>query len=467
MTTISNNYFEEYTEFINDLQNRIMKIQLKYNECQSLISSDFSKGFIAKEVAEKMLAVKINQFAPSMDRMYRLSKADVDFINQYAALDSCGNVLATILKPEYLAKAEQLELILKSVQTAHYYESLEPSSKRIKIKMKLTNAFNKRVSLLKAKASNMLRVRGEAAKESESYQQIIAEIEKCTSAIESFDQVMDYDDATVRELLESFYKIDYAYFDWYQNMELKSLKETNELYTEHSSTMARVNDYGKDLLDNQSKTREASKTLIDLNNKLMSFLDAIMNIDLSSFEEEQPKGFAFFRKSKSQENNKEVLSDLFLNLSALPGVIDYFQETYANDGESIELTECFNKYFNQIYGEETTYADLTKFLLAFQKSVVTFYKAKIEKIQKELESQIKISGGINVALVSGIEKGYSQALLHEKAFNAATIDQSSLLLEGFDEEELQKIYHSLKNIINPSYGFNPNDVNPAQKKGLK
>ena len=466
MTTISNNYFEEYTEFINELQNRIMKIQLKYNECQSLISSDFSKGFIAKEVADKMLAVKINQFAPSMDRMYRLSKADVDFINQYAALDSCGNVLATILKPEYLAKAEQLELILKSVQTAHYYESLEPSGKRIKIKMELTNAFNKRVSLLKAKASNMLRVRGEAAKNSESYQQILAEIEKCTSAIESFDQVMDYDDATVRQLIESFYKIDYAYFDWYQNMELKSLKETNELYTEHSSTMARVNDYGKDLLDNQSKTREASKTLIDLNNKLMSFLESIMSIDLSTFEEET-KGFSFFRKSKSKGNNKEVLTDLFVNLSALPGVIDYFQETYANDGESIELTECFNKYFNKIYGEETTYVDLTKFLLAFQKSVVTFYKAKIEKLQKELESQIKISGGINVALVNGIEKGYSQALLHEKAFNAATIDQSSLLLEGFDEEELQKIYYSLKSIINPSYGFNPNDVNPSQKKGLK
>lgn len=466
MTTISNNYFEEYTEFINELQNRIMKIQLKYNECQSLISSDFSKGFIAKEVADKMLAVKINQFAPSMDRMYRLSKADVDFINQYAALDSCGNVLATILKPEYLAKAEQLELILKSVQTAHYYESLEPSGKRIKIKMELTNAFNKRVSLLKAKASNMLRARGETAKNSESYQQIIAEIEKCTSAIESFDQVMDYDDATVRQLIESFYKIDYAYFDWYQNMELKNLKETNELYTEHSSTMARVNDYGKDLLDNQSKTREASKTLIDLNNKLMAFLESIMNIDLSTFEEER-KGFSFFRKSKSQGNNKEVLTDLFVNLSALPGVIDYFQETYANDGESIELTECFNKYFNQIYGEETTYVDLTKFLLAFQKSVVTFYKAKIESIQKELESQIKISGGINVALVNGIEKGYSQALLHEKAFNASTIDQSSLLLEGFDEEELQKIYYSLKSIINPSYGFNPNDVNSSQKKGLK
>ena len=112
MTTISNNYFEEYTEFIDEIQNRIMKIQLKFNECQSLINSDYSKGFIAKEVAEKMLAVRINQFVPSMDRMYRLSKEEIDFINQYAALDSQGNVLATILKPEYIEKANMLDNIL-------------------------------------------------------------------------------------------------------------------------------------------------------------------------------------------------------------------------------------------------------------------------------------------------------------------------------------------------------------------
>lgn len=467
MTTISNNYFEEYTEFINDLQNQIMKIQLKYNECQSLISGEFSKGFIAKEVAEKMLAVKINQFVPSMDRMYRLSKADVDFINQYAALDSCGNVLATILKPEYLAKAEQLELILKSVQTAHYYENLKPSSKRIKLKMELTNTFKKRISLLKTKASNMLRTRGEAAKNSEAYQQIIAEIEKCTNAIESFGQIMDYDDATVRQLIESFYKIDYAYFDWYQNMELKNLKESTELYTEHSETMSRVNYYCKDLLDNQSKTKEVSKKLIDLNNSLMSFIESVMNIDISSFEEEQTKGFNLFRKSKSLVDNKDILSNLFINLSTLPGVIVYLQETYAKDGKTTELTECFNKYFNKTYGEETTYVDLTQFLLSFQKSVVTFYKGKIEKIQKELESQIKISGGINVALISGIEKGYSQALLQEKAFNATTIEQHSTLLEGFDEEEQQKIYSSLKSLLNPSYEFNQNDINQFQMKGLK
>ena len=70
--TTNTNFFDEYTEYINELQNRILHIQLKYDECQSLISRDFSKGFIAKEVAEKMLAVRINQFVPSMDRMYRL-----------------------------------------------------------------------------------------------------------------------------------------------------------------------------------------------------------------------------------------------------------------------------------------------------------------------------------------------------------------------------------------------------------
>ena len=172
MTTITSDFFEEYTEFINGLQNRIMKIQLKYNECQSLISRDFSKGFIAKEVAEKMLAVRINQFVPSMDRMYRLSKEEIDFINQYAALDTSGNVLATMLKPEYLQKAELLERIKKSVKTFDYYEKLDPESKRIKIKQELVTTFTRRMEALQNKAQNILRVRGANAENSSAYQQL-------------------------------------------------------------------------------------------------------------------------------------------------------------------------------------------------------------------------------------------------------------------------------------------------------
>lgn len=456
--TITNNYFEEYTNFINELQNRIMKIQLKYNECQSLISSDFAKGFIAKEVAEKMLAVRINQYVPSMDRKYRLSKEEIDFVNEYAALDSSGNILATILKPEYLEKAERLEHILHSVKTIHFYENMDPVSKRVRIKADLITAFSRRISMLKGKLSNIQRIYGENAEKRSNYQQIQAEIDKCTEGMESFDQIMDYDDEKVRQIIESFYKADYSYFNWYSIMELKSLKESPELYSEHTQTMNRALSFSKDLTDNKSKIKELTEMITRINNTLFSFLSSITELDIEEFEEEQLKGIGFFKKGKLQKDNKSILNNLFLKLVSMPGIMDYLQETLYQPEDTIELNDCFNKYLSSIYGEEITFVDLNKFLLKFQQNIISFYKEKIEQTQKELSENVKVNGGIVIALSKSVENGYNQAELHEKAFNVSTIDQKDLLIEGFTEEEGYKIYQSLKEILSKDYTLYPQET---------
>lgn len=462
MTTISNNYFEEYTSFIEELQKEILRIQLKYDECQALVRSELSKGMIAKEVAEKMLSVKINQFAPSIDRMYRLSKREVDFINEYAALDANGNVLATMLKEEYLEKAELLEYIKKSVLTAQYYENMDPVTKRNHLKSVLINGVMQNINNLKAKASILLKKHGEKIKDSKSYQQILAETEKYNRLIDSFEQIIDYDDQKVVDLIESLYKIDYKYYTWYMNMKLKSLKESGELYTAHSKTMATINNFAQDVIDNHTKTKDLSNSLFILNNKLLSFLESISSFDLSQLLQKQPTKHSIFKKSKP-EDNKEVLKSIFYNLVALPGAAAYIQDTYGDTNKPLDLTDCFEKMFISQYGEEQTYVDINIFIRDFQKLVVSYYKTVIEKAQKSLNSQMNISGGTKVALANGVEKGYKEALLHEQAFNASSINLSSIL-KGFTMEEQQKIFSSLTAILEQEYNYNPQNPDLIQKR---
>lgn len=458
MTTITSDFFEEYTEFINGLQNRIMKIQLKYNECQSLISRDFSKGFIAKEVADKMLAVRINQFVPSMDRMYRLSKEEIDFINQYAALDTSGNVLATILKPEYLQKAELLERIKKSVKIFDYYEKLDPESKRIKIKQELVTSFTKRIEVLNAKAQNILRVRGENADKSSAYQQLQAEITKCTNALESFDQIMEYDDELLIKLLSSFYQIDYYYYDWYTKMELRSLKESDELYKEHTATTGKAVKTASDLYEGQTSLRENNDKLQKLNNELISFLESIIDFDIDEFEDKHTQSGGLFKRPKKTVNNIETLLELFTELSLLPGTQRYLQETFYKEEKQITVAECFNRYFTTKYSSERTYVDLYNFLLTFKKQVLAFYKKEISTLQKAIDSQIKINGGIVVVQANIVEQSHNQAILQQKVYNASTYDLKSLKIDGFTEEELEKIFRSLQAMLTPTYSFgNPTD----------
>ena len=463
MTTITSDFFEEYTEFINGLQNRIMKIQLKYNECQSLISRDFSKGFIAKEVAEKMLAVRINQFVPSMDRMYRLSKEEIDFINQYAALDTSGNVLATILKPEYLQKAELLERIKKSVKTFDYYEKLDPESKRIKIKQELVTTFTRRMEALQNKAQNILRVRGANAENSSAYQQLQTEIIKCNNALESFDQIMEYDDELLIKLFSSFYQIDYYYYDWYTKMELRSLKESDELYKEHTVTTGKAVKTATDLYEGQTTLRENYDKLQKLNNELISFLESIIDFDIEEFEDEHTQSIGLFKKSKKSVNNMETILELFTQLSLLPGTQRYLQETFYKDETQITMEECFDRYFNSKYNKERKYVDLYNFLLTFKKQILAFYKKEIATLQKTIDSQIKINGGIVVVQGNVAEKAHNQAILQQKVYNAATYDLNSLKKDGCTEEELEKIFRSLQAMLTPTYSFG----NPADSKRKK
>ena len=44
-------------------------------------------------------------------------------------------------------------------------------------------------------------------------------------------------------------------------MKLKSLKESGELYTTHSKTMATINNFAQDVIDNHTKTKDLSNSL--------------------------------------------------------------------------------------------------------------------------------------------------------------------------------------------------------------
>ena len=153
------------------------------------------------------------------------------------------------------------------------------------IKQELVTSFTKRIEVLNAKAQNILRVRGENADKSSAYQQLQAEITKCTNALESFDQIMEYDDELLIKLLSSFYQIDYYYYDWYTKMELRSLKESDELYKEHTATTGKAVKTASDLYEGQTSLRENNDKLQKLNNELISFLESIIDFDIEEFED--------------------------------------------------------------------------------------------------------------------------------------------------------------------------------------
>ena len=98
---MANNYFIEYNNYINDLQQELMQIQFRYNECIENVKIAKNIGELSIEEAEILLSQRMDTYYEQFDSRYRLSKTDVEFIRTYAALDKNGILLASFLKNEY------------------------------------------------------------------------------------------------------------------------------------------------------------------------------------------------------------------------------------------------------------------------------------------------------------------------------------------------------------------------------
>jgi ribosomal protein L29 len=282
------------------------------------------------------------------------------------------------------------------------------------------------------------------------YQKTVDDINRCKSTIESFDEIMDYDDLKLMQLIVSFYKVDYSYYEWFKKMELKDVKETGELYTTHTNTMENANNFGNDILDNNEKIKELNERLEKLKNSLFDFINYTLEFNIKEYEQEKPKKGGLFKKIKP--NNKETLLQIFSSFATLSSFINYLEENYKKpEDKSIEVTECFNKYFEITYGNEIEYIEVEKFFLEFQKTILNYLKTKIDDTQKEIVKYNKLNNGAMVALVKSVEKGYNEAILQEMAYNSTVLHPNQLQIKGYTPEELEQMYNSLKEILSNNY----------------
>ena len=59
---MAGNYFIEYTNYINDLQYKLMKIQLRYNECIENVRRTLRDGEITEEEANVLLNQRMDMY---------------------------------------------------------------------------------------------------------------------------------------------------------------------------------------------------------------------------------------------------------------------------------------------------------------------------------------------------------------------------------------------------------------------
>lgn len=451
---MAGNYFIEYTNYINDLQYKLMKIQLRYNECIENVRRTLRDGEITEEEANVLLNQRMDMYYEQYDSKYTLSKRDVEFIRTYAALDRNGMLLASFLKSEYLDKKDKLLDILEAVKIYGYLDSLSSEDARLSVKSAMFEHYNSQLEKIENRMNNLISMYGEKEKRSRRYLELDEQRNKLLKALNAIAGLDKASEEVFDRIVRQFYDVDKKYYEWFLKMQIKQEYEDGTVYQEHVDTMTTISDTTTTLVNSSDEVISLNRTLEDTNREMFNVILGISQYDVDSALalQEKPKKRMF---RKEELNNKEGLFNVFVGLLTINGLKSYIEFMYGND--TINLNETFEVYFTKKYGEGTMYVDPNKFINDFRDDVISYYKEKIEEIINKINVlNVKINS--NTYLMCGnIRVGMNQAVLQRDIREQYPAKRDELMIVGFTMDELNRIYTDLKEFVGNGFSFGTDD----------
>lgn len=462
----SSNYFEEYTEFIQGLENSIMEIQFRYNECLNWVQKDFESGLLSEEDYKKLITARMDTYIPGYSDKYTLSMEDTKFISEVADVDNEGKVLSTFLKSKYLRKEQLLKDIFQAVRIFAYYDTFDFETRKSVFQDIVVKFYQGKLNEALAKKNSLENVYGDKVNNSSKYKETCENIKTINYNLQLFNSISNCTPEQLTRLIGEFYKIKYMFYEWYKKMSYKEEYENGFVYGEH---LASIGDLGQEYNNSliiQNNIAGIYKDITVLNRLLIAFLEKIGNIDINQFEEVQQSKRRFFKKVEL--NNKDKLFLLFKEIYRITGASLYieqfdteYQENKAKKEEEqnkeleLNLQRCFDTYFSGAY-EDAKYVEPDVFLGQFKRDLCSFYKKSISNFEKELEVQNRQLERCNVSQERNLGKSMRQANMISEIHNGYN-GRESVTLAGFNLDELSRMYDSLKMFIINGFKFDSDE----------
>lgn len=454
---MASNYFIEYTHYLNDLQNKLMKIQLRFNSCLENIRRDVNSGILTPEKGEELLSQRMDRYYENEDSKYTLSSRDVEFVRTYADVDRNGQILATFLKRDYLDKRDKLSAILESVRIYGYLGNLDKDNARLSVMTTMHDYYNKKLEVIENKMNNLVQMYGEKEKQTRRYLELDEQRGKLLKTLNFISNLDKVSDEQFDKVVSQFYDVDKKYYEWFLKMQIKQEYEVGTVYQEHVTTMKNISSTSATVSSACDNVTLLNKELENTNTCLFNVLIGISQFDLSSLLETQEKPKKRLFKKEEEKNNRQLLFDIFVNLLSINGMKSYVEEMYGENSNTVNLNKAFDTFMSKKYGVDINYVDVNTFVNDIRDDVVFYYKDKIADLINKING-FNVQIYSNTTLMCGnIRVGMNQALLQKQIRDQYPAKREELLIVGFTMDELERIYTDLKEFIGNGFSFGTDD----------
>lgn len=359
--------FIEYENYINKLKSDIISLQSRFNVCRSILNYDYSNSEIYEDEYKRIIRMGIAQYSSDIDSRYELAKDQVQFLRDFAEIDSNGMIASSIVKDEYVKKRELLKKVFESIKVHNYFSSLDEETRKEELVRLVEDYFDKCEKISGADIKNL----------NERKNLLIKRVYRAEG---------DY----LTYLIDLFFGTDIYYYKWYYSQELLSELDSGFVYDEHQNNCNDLNDnvvIYEDAIRDQSSLIE-QKNLLTRN--LSGFSRSIVDLDFSEFTKKglfNGISLLLFRK----RDNKDVLFSLFGEFSRIDGSLLFYRKL-SEPNSIIKIASCFEKYFAETYGHDINYVDVETFIRNIIGDIIECYQNEIAKIDELLlQKQTDIS----------------------------------------------------------------------------
>ena len=307
---MANSYFVEYNEYINGLQQELMQIQFRYNECIENVKRARESGVLSNEDFEILINQRMDTYYEKFDSEFRLAKSDVDFVKTYADLDKNGILLATFLKREYFDKKDVLVGIFDSVKVYSYLDSMNSKDAKLTVKNEMFKHYNSQLRSVDEKMKRLVDIGGENERRSKRYLELEHQKRLLIKALGVIGNLENMPQEMYEKLVEQFYSVDKKYYEWFLKMQIKHEYEDGSVYQEHVDTLNGIQETSDTLADVSEELAKENNVLDDTKKEVFNALIGVSLIDIDRYIELQrkPKRHLF---RKEELNNKELLFEIF------------------------------------------------------------------------------------------------------------------------------------------------------------